>query len=114
MLKESLENNHMTPDPTKLRKLTASDISILTDVNSPLLFGGENDIRNLLDYIFVTSTPIKQLIKAKKDWEAHVLTMGAKISQEDLEAFMETMGEDLNDIKDAEVEVEPSENEGKT
>jgi len=96
---------------TEYRKLTASDISILTSVKSPAITGGDNEIEALLDYLFVTSHGIKELIKAKKSWQESVLIWGSQFSTDDLTQLGELMTNDLTEISESQVETD--EGEGK-
>jgi len=106
--------NDFTRNDTTYRQLTASDIAILTAVESPLLRGGTNEVENMLNYFYTVSHDVRELLKAKREgWEDAVLVWGSTVNMDDLMSMSDLMGEDIDNIIEAESEVIPDKDSSK-
>ena len=87
------------------KPLTGATMSVLMNVKSPVVTGGENAIEALLDYAFVSSQPIADVLKAsREDWQLAVLTFGEQFTQDELTELGEIMSNDLTKVEESHIE----------
>ena len=99
-------------DLSQIKPLTASRLSILQDVEAPIL-KGESSLQSTLAYLFAVSRGIPELIKASKSkttWNLAVLEFGDDIDLTDFKEYEQCIEDDFERINSA--EVEPTEKDG--
>lgn len=89
------------------KPLTAQSLLILQKVNSPIYTGERTDelwLQVVLEYMFVTSKPIKEILKATESWEESILEYADNFQQNDLVKIGEIINKVLEQTSSAIVE----------
>lgn len=89
------------------KPLTAQSLLILQKVNSPIYTGinaSELWLQTVLEYMFVTSKPIKELLKAIPNWDECILEFADGFAHNDLLEIGKIINEILEQTSAAIVE----------
>ena len=89
------------------KPLTAQSLLILQKVNSPIYTGERTDelwLQVVLEYMYVTSKPVKEILKATENWEETILEYADNFQQSDLIKIGEIINSVLEQTSSAIVE----------
>jgi hypothetical protein len=97
------------------KPLTAQSLLVLQRVNSPIYTGANesNWLETILHYLFVTSKPIKELLKATESWDESILEFADEFQHQDLLEVGNIINEVLEQSAAAIVETRDDDDGGK-
>lgn len=98
------------------KPLTAQTLIILERVASPFFTGADQGVRGLLDFLFVSSRPAREILPLTRDadsWDLAVLSFAEGFTASDLEALGTLVAESNENVSAAVVEVREEKGGGK-
>lgn len=88
-----------------IRPLTAATLSLLQRVKSPLASGDLESIDAVMDYIYVSSQPLKVCKKsAQGDWRDKVTDFADQFTMEDIAELSKILNGDVEEINESVVD----------
>ena len=102
-------------DLSNIKSLTASRLQILQEMDASIL-SGEESLKATVEYLFVVSQSIPELIKAstsKTSWKLGVMLFGDEINLEDFKEYEKHIEADFKRIESANVEPTEKDEGGK-
>jgi len=92
----------------KTRKLTLADFGILEQVESPLVVPSEKPMRCVIDYAFISTHTIDEVLDAVDDWDKTVMKYASDVGMEKIQTLTDEMNTAFSEIFDAQFDVEGS------
>jgi hypothetical protein len=87
------------------RPISARSLILLEKVKSPYYLGGDQ-VRGLLDFLFISSKETKDILKAfNDDWDVAIMDFAEEFTMEDLSELSKIVNDQGDDAAAAVVEV---------
>ena len=81
---------------------------IILEAVDSMMFSGDIDGMAILEYAYITTTPITEAMDAKDDWQSTVMQFGDTLSLTDYTTASETLVKTFEEISEATVETKES------